>query len=152
MKGKASGSIVCTRKQQPRFYSSRSSVVMNDATKPWECMCSNVDMEGSRKCGPCKKWSQRYGVHSTARFGAADVFSWSGASGLGKRKIPPWAVTDGKQIPGTSAQQQEIGSSERQSASQWCGVIHYHWWTALIKPRMLFSRAGYASWGLSLSV
>jgi len=34
---------------------------------------------------------------------------------------------------------------------QWCGIIHYHWWTASIKPRLLFSRIGYASWGLSLS-
>jgi len=34
---------------------------------------------------------------------------------------------------------------------QWCGIIHYYWWTASIKPRLLFSRAGYASWGLSLS-
>jgi len=34
---------------------------------------------------------------------------------------------------------------------QWCGIIHYHWCTASIKPRLLFSRAGYASWGLSLS-
>jgi len=34
---------------------------------------------------------------------------------------------------------------------QWCGIIHYHWWTASIKPRLLFSRAGYASWELSLS-
>ena len=32
---------------------------------------------------------------------------------------------------------------------QWCGIIHYYWWTASIKPRLLFSRAGYASWGLS---
>jgi len=31
-KGKPSGSIACTRKQQPRFYWSCSSVVMNDAT------------------------------------------------------------------------------------------------------------------------
>jgi len=31
-KGKPSGSIVCTRKQQPRFYWSCSSVVMYDAT------------------------------------------------------------------------------------------------------------------------
>ena len=31
-KGKPSGSIACTRKQQPRFYWSRPSVVMNDAT------------------------------------------------------------------------------------------------------------------------
>ena len=30
-KGKPSGNIACTRKQQPRFYWSRSSVVMNDA-------------------------------------------------------------------------------------------------------------------------
>ena len=30
-------------------------------------------------------------------------------------------------------------------------IIHYYWWTASIKPRLLFSRAGYASWGLSLS-
>ena len=30
--GKLSGSIACTRKQQPRFYWSCSSVVMNDAT------------------------------------------------------------------------------------------------------------------------
>ena len=34
---------------------------------------------------------------------------------------------------------------------QWCGIIHYYWWTASIKPRLLFSIAGYASWGLSLS-
>jgi len=32
MKGKATGSIACTRKQQPRFYWSCSSVVKNDAT------------------------------------------------------------------------------------------------------------------------
>jgi len=31
-KGKPSGSIACAIKQQPRFYWSRSSVVMNDAT------------------------------------------------------------------------------------------------------------------------
>jgi len=31
-KGEPSGSIFCTRKQQPRFYWSCSSVVMNDAT------------------------------------------------------------------------------------------------------------------------
>jgi len=31
-KGKPSGSIACTRKQQPRFYRSCSSAVMNDAT------------------------------------------------------------------------------------------------------------------------
>ena len=31
-KGKPPGSIACTRKQQPRFYWSRLSVVMNDAT------------------------------------------------------------------------------------------------------------------------
>ena len=30
---------------------------------------------------------------------------------------------------------------------QWCCIIHYYWWTASIKPRLLFSRAGYASWG-----
>jgi len=35
---------------------------------------------------------------------------------------------------------------------QWCCVIHYFWWTASIKPRLLFSRLGYASWGLSLSL
>jgi len=34
---------------------------------------------------------------------------------------------------------------------QLCGIIHYYWWTASIKPRLLFSRAGYASWWLSLS-
>ena len=34
---------------------------------------------------------------------------------------------------------------------QWCGIIHYRWWTASIKPRLLFSRAGYALWGLSIS-
>jgi len=22
---------------------------------------------------------------------------------------------------------------------QWCGIFHYYWWTALIKPRLLFS-------------
>jgi len=35
------------------------------------------------------------------------------------------------------------------SGCQWCGIIHYHWWTASIKPRLLFS--SYASWRLSLS-
>ena len=34
---------------------------------------------------------------------------------------------------------------------QWCGIIHYYWWTASIKPRLLFSRARYVSWGLFLS-
>ena len=34
---------------------------------------------------------------------------------------------------------------------QWCGIIHYYCWTASIKLRLLFSRAGYAFWGLSLS-
>ena len=34
---------------------------------------------------------------------------------------------------------------------QWCGIIHYYWWTASIKPRLLFSRACYASWELFLS-
>jgi len=34
---------------------------------------------------------------------------------------------------------------------QWCGIIHYYWLTASIKPRLLFSCANYASWGLSLS-
>ena len=29
-------------------------------------------------------------------------------------------------------------------------IIHYYWWTASIKQRLLFSRAGYAAWGLSL--
>ena len=33
---------------------------------------------------------------------------------------------------------------------QWCCIFHYHWWTASIKPRLLFSYAGYASWGISL--
>jgi len=28
---------------------------------------------------------------------------------------------------------------------QWCGIIHYYWRTASIKPRLRFSRAGYAS-------
>ena len=35
---------------------------------------------------------------------------------------------------------------------QWSGIIHYLWWTASIKPRLLFSRAGYASWGRSHSL
>ena len=30
---------------------------------------------------------------------------------------------------------------------QWCGIIHYYWWTASINSRLLFSRAGFASWG-----
>jgi len=42
-------------------------------------------------------------------------------------------------------------SSAHALGSQWCGIIHYYWWTASIKPRLLFSRAGYASWGCSLS-
>ena len=31
---------------------------------------------------------------------------------------------------------------------QWCGIFHYHWWTASIKPRLLFSHLGIVSWGL----
>jgi len=42
-------------------------------------------------------------------------------------------------------------SSAHALGGEWCGIIHYYWWTASIKPRLLFSRAGYASWGLSLS-
>jgi len=34
---------------------------------------------------------------------------------------------------------------------QRCGIIHYYRWTTSIKPRLLFSHAGYASWGFSLS-
>jgi len=34
---------------------------------------------------------------------------------------------------------------------QWCSINHNHWWTASIKPRLLFSRAGYASLGISIS-
>ena len=34
---------------------------------------------------------------------------------------------------------------------RWCGIIYYYWWTSSIKPRLLLSRTGYASWGLSLS-
>jgi len=33
---------------------------------------------------------------------------------------------------------------------QCVGIIHYHWWTASIKPRLLFSHAGYAFGGLTL--
>jgi len=35
---------------------------------------------------------------------------------------------------------------------QWRGIIHYYWWTASIKPRLLFSLTGYASGGLSLLI
>jgi len=31
---------------------------------------------------------------------------------------------------------------------QWCGIFHYHWWTASIKPRLLYSYSGLVSWGL----
>ena len=27
-------------------------------------------------------------------------------------------------------------------------IFHYHWWTASIKPRLLFSHSGIVSWGL----
>jgi len=30
----------------------------------------------------------------------------------------------------------------------WCGIFHFHWWTASIKPRLLFSHSGLVSWGL----
>ena len=33
---------------------------------------------------------------------------------------------------------------------QWSGIFHFHPWSDSIKPRLLFSHAGYASWGLSL--
>jgi len=41
-KGKPSWSIACARKQQPRFYWSRSLVVMNDATPLAQCNCHAV--------------------------------------------------------------------------------------------------------------
>jgi len=41
--GNPSGSIACTRKQQPRFYWSCSSVVMNDATPLSRTPFSNVN-------------------------------------------------------------------------------------------------------------
>jgi len=31
---------------------------------------------------------------------------------------------------------------------EWCSILHYHWWTASIKPRLLFSHSGLVSWGL----
>jgi len=31
---------------------------------------------------------------------------------------------------------------------QWGGIIHFHWWTASIKPKLLFSHSGFVSWGL----
>ena len=31
---------------------------------------------------------------------------------------------------------------------QWCGIFHYHWWTASIKPKLPFSHSGLVSWGL----
>jgi len=31
---------------------------------------------------------------------------------------------------------------------QWCCIFHFHWWTASIKPRLLFSHAGLVFWGL----
>jgi len=34
---------------------------------------------------------------------------------------------------------------------QWYGIFHYNKWTASIKPKLLFSHARCASWGLSLS-
>ena len=30
----------------------------------------------------------------------------------------------------------------------WCGIFHYHWWAASIKPRLLFSHSGLVSRGL----
>jgi len=32
-------------------------------------------------------------------------------------------------------------SSAHALGRQWCGIFHYHRWTALIKPRLLFSHA-----------
>jgi len=31
---------------------------------------------------------------------------------------------------------------------KWCAIFYYHRWTALIKPRLLFSHSGLVSWGL----
>jgi len=42
-KGKPSGSIACTRKQQPRFYWSCSSVVINDA-RPLTCPSARAEL------------------------------------------------------------------------------------------------------------
>jgi len=43
-KGKPSGSIACTRKQQSRFYWSCSAVVMNDATPHKTCVYNPVEL------------------------------------------------------------------------------------------------------------
>jgi len=32
---------------------------------------------------------------------------------------------------------------------QWGGIFHYYWWTASLKPRLLFYHANHASLGLS---
>jgi len=54
-KGKPSGSIACTRKQQPRFYWSCSSVVMNNATpltphKPCDWTQMNCEVNKTSTC------------------------------------------------------------------------------------------------------
>jgi len=48
-------------------------------------------------------------------------------------------------------QQTSMGSPYHLFLTLTLNLIHYYWWTASIKPRLLFSHAGYASWGLSLS-
>jgi len=85
---------------------------------PRDCECSNVDMEESLKCDPCKKCLKRardMGLiveqNSWQQMSAHD----SESAGLERGKEPLRAVTDGEQIPGTSTQQQDIDSSERQS-------------------------------------
>ena len=45
----------------------------------------------------------------------------------------------------------ENGVPLMRQGRQWFGIINYYWWTASIKPRLLFSGAGHASWGLYIS-
>jgi len=41
-----------------------------------------------------------------------------------------------------------VPGNETYIGSSFGGIFHYHWWTASIKPRLLFSHSGLVSWGL----
>jgi len=132
-KEKPSGSKVFTEKQQSRFYWSCLSVVMKDATpltppSVWaELFFSNVNNIQSMIPEDQKnitiQWCSTGDIlhHILTKYPT--------------HKICGLAVDCTHGLCGADWR----SSFKSACGRQWCDIYHYHWWTALIKPRLLFS-------------